>query len=276
MLGNLLTRSSPAGEVSWQSGRAGQGPGEFQGLYRVACGLDGRVAAYDMTNQEVSWFTANGEYVDRGRLDTHIEFFDGMAVLSDGRLAVAGVSAGAHGIHVFDSELRHVESFGSLPPSRNPRALRYWGAGGMNLDASGNILYTLRVPYQIYVFSQHGQELSRLDAPFEMLRGPDDNYIETRTSTGYKISANPEFVKRPLPAHDVGDGWLLAGRLDGPDAAIWDLFHDGRFVESFASPESWFFVAAVDRSRSLLYVQSTDEEGNSEFLRVPYRLFPNP
>lgn len=122
MAGNALRRFTPDGRLLWSAGEKGNGPGEFQLLYRVAIRRDGRILALDFTRHDITGFSADGEFIDRTRLPFRFTQVDAMVPLPDDRLAIVGITRWTsppleRSIHVFDRQLRHVRSFGPVPPT---------------------------------------------------------------------------------------------------------------------------------------------------------------
>ncbi|HET7585495.1 MAG TPA: hypothetical protein VFK13_11345 [Gemmatimonadaceae bacterium] len=229
---NQILKFNPAGDLQWRVGRKGQAPGEYLGAYRVAAGADGRVRVFDIFAQQVTVLDSSGQYVDRRALPLVFDAFDQMVVLPDGGLAVAGVTHTAPGvdraIHIFDSSFRHVRSFGPLPETKRPEVLPYWGAGGLSLSRDGDLLYTRRIPYEIYRYSPDGELRQRINAAFGMKYKPEDAIrVEYGSDNGHPsrtIESADVPVVRPLGAFELGDGLILGGRSVRNGAAYGDLF----------------------------------------------------
>lgn len=77
----------PAGALTRVAGRAGEGPGEFRGLFAVEL-VDGEsVVAWDFARGVLSHWSATGEFVTERAAGTHRTIHEG-ALLPDGSLAV--------------------------------------------------------------------------------------------------------------------------------------------------------------------------------------------
>jgi hypothetical protein len=240
MAGNGLRKFSPDGRLLWTVGEKGDGPGEFQLVYRVAATPGGNIFALDFTRHDVSEFTADGEFLGRVRLPFRFTQIDAIAPLPEGRIAVVGITRWTEpplkmSIHVFDEDLRHEASFGPTPPTEEEWVIERWG--------------------------------EIVESEF----GPDDAYVRERdgTATTYRTSGKP--VLRPHPAHDVGHDWLLAGSVAGDDRRIDLVGPEGQVRRSFPMPPEWQSIVQVDPARGWLWVKG---ERNLEpiYFRASYRL----
>lgn len=271
-----IVKLSPSGTVLWESGRRGEGPGEFNTLYRLAV-ANGRIGALDVARQDISWLTSDGDYVDRVRLPFRLMPIDKLLMHPNGHIVICGVSqhpaALGSAVHVFDEALRHLTSFGPLPPVEEERSLRFWGAGGCSVSADGDILYSRKIPYEIYRFSLEGTLQALIERPYAFSKTPDDGYVERRSNNGrVSISRAPDFVPRPWTAQELRHDWLVAGIRTETDEGFWDIFHSGKLVKTIPGPNEWPQVILVDRTHQVLYVKTYAADGNFVYLRVPYSL----
>jgi hypothetical protein len=275
MAGNGLRKFSPDGGLLWTVGEKGDGPGEFQLVYRVAATPGGNILALDFTRHDVSEFTADGEFLGRVRLPFRFTQIDAIAPLPEGRIAVVGITRWTEpplkrSIHVFDEDLRHEASFGPTPPTEEEWVIERWGAGGASLAQNGEILFTQRIPHRVFRFTFRGELVSTTGEIVESEFGPDDAYVRERdgTATTYRTSGKP--VLRPHPAHDVGHDWLLAGSVAGDDRRIDLVGPEGQVRRSFPMPPEWQSIVQVDPARGWLWVKG---ERNLEpiYFRASYR-----
>lgn len=271
-----LTRVSNGGAVRWKVGRSGEGPGEFRLPYRAAVGPQDSIIVFDASSKEISWFDADGSYARRKRLPLPMSAVDKVALLEDGHVVVVGFvpsGPGAEfGIHVFTPDLAHIRSFGPVPPVSERRTLASWGVGGLDVTPEGNLLYTRRVPYEIYSFGVDGQRIGML-GPGAMEASPDDSYVESRSQGRIRMGHGSKFVPRPIPAMALGGGWILGGLLKDEELARWDVFGpDGRLLQELSPPNGWRAAAAVDEVRGYIYVRGETVGLEPAYFRVPYSI----
>lgn len=266
-----IIKLSFEGETAWRVGREGQGPGEFRALYRIAVGAGGRVAAFDLYDQDLSWFEADGTFARKVNLATRVYGVGAIALLSDDLVAMVAHVPGVpeHSIHVFSTKGELVRSFGPVPPVEDELQLRNWLAGF--LDRSGsNLIFTLNIPYEIHRFSPGGDLLQSVRRGYEFPEGAGGK-TPTRTGEGVRSLGTPKFVPHPVSAKNLGAGWLLGAVMTEPDSSTWDLFHNGELVASYAAPNGWL-VHETDPERGVLYVKDEDDAGDVVYLQVPYAI----
>ena len=141
---NIIIKLDGEGNEIWRAGGTGLGPGEFQTLYRMDAAPDGLIAAYDLRNSQVSWFSADGEFVGRGRLPVRLRAILQMVALRDGVIALSGVApnGGETSIWLFDRDMQQVATFGPLPDASD-EVLRIWGAGSLSRTPEERLLFSL-------------------------------------------------------------------------------------------------------------------------------------
>lgn len=242
-----VTLTDPEGRQVWRSGRKGNGPGEFTGLYRVSVAPSGKIFAFDVGTNSVSVLSQRGDFEIRHRLPVYFAQVDALVALNDTTVLIAGVTfsqgqasrAAIHRFRLIAETADYAGSFGPLPVARDPEALRYWGAGGISIGRDGQrVYYTRKLPYEIHVFDNGGSESFSFRAPFVIDRMPDDSYQITDDGKRKTIRAEAG-VPRPIPAIQTPGGLLLSGRNDGITLR-WDLFaSDGTLLGSFTPPASW-------------------------------------
>jgi hypothetical protein len=247
-----LVRSD--GTEVWTRGGRGDGPGEFNALYRVSVRPSGQVLAFDIGRHAITIFDESGNYVARLRLPFRFSQVDQIIALADGSIALAGVTrwggiASEFGVHIFDDSLRHLRSFGPLPEVEQDWVRDQWGAGGLTQTPDGHLLYTRRLPYEIYEFTADGEVIRQLSGPGIMEFGPDDAYYRTRDGSRVFTGYSDKPVVRPLTAHRISTDLLLAGRSSRV-AKVWDLIHVERGALAEAPvPDGIGHLVAVDAER---------------------------
>lgn len=263
-----VLRFSPAGSLMWRAGRRGRGPAEFQTVYRVAAISEGGVLVYDRGTHEISELRADGTYAGRRSLAFPLSQVDNLVSLPGGRIAVSGVvssrvtdrgatTARNFGVHIFEPNqrvYRHVRSFGPLPAAEDRAVLDLWGAGGISLANNGDLLYSRRLPFEIYRYSVQGQLKGKSSIPLKTDKGPDDAFRIERTSGSTRTSFSDTDVVRPLTAFDLRGGWILTGRRQR-DELYWDLLSPGGAVVSQRLPLQWRGVLAVDNERQVIWMK---------------------
>lgn len=254
-----VVRLDGGGELVWKLGRAGGGPGEFTTVYRLAAVRDGGVLVYDASTREVTFISPEGRYLERRRFPFNFNVVDNLVALPSGDIAVSGFTsfggaASRHAVHIFSPQMEHIRSFGPLPDVGDPEVLRWWGAGGLSLDEHGDLLYTRRLPYEIYRFTSDGHLRGVIRPPFPIRDRPDDAY-EVRAGGGRVGVQLPDApVTRPLRAIPVGGGWVLSGRLRGSERIL-DLFDAaGQLAGSRTPPSNWTSVVAIDHARGVAWL----------------------
>jgi hypothetical protein len=273
-----MTKVSPEGEVIWHAGRRGEGPGEFRSLSRVGILPDGRIIVHDLFADQISWFDGDGDFIRRAKLPMRLDAVGDMIVLGGGEIAISGVPREGRtgGIWVFAATenepiMTEVRSFGPLPPARTYRSLEYWGSGALEMAGDGSLLYALKIPYEIHHFRRDGTSLGVIDREYEFTAGPDDHLVEQRAGERMRLSLN--WIPFPLPAHDLGDGYILSGVITDEDGnGIWDVFHEGSLVLSMPAPEGNAFVTEVDRERGYLYTAGSTGDDERAFFQIPYEI----
>lgn len=248
-----------SGQLGGRIGGPGEGPGEFRLLYRLTIRPDGHLLALDFNSSEISEFDTAGKFLGRERLPFVFAQVDRMVALPNGNIAISGVAptpddARGFGIHMFDPDLRHVRSFGPLPTARNPELLNYWGAGAITLTGK-QLLYTLRIPYELRYYDFEGNEKSLTKAPIQFSLGPDDAIRLEVSASRRSVSSTKIRIPRPLVGFDVGGGFVLAGRSASESSgALWDLFaENGRLVESIPAPDGVKGAFAFDAETHVLW-----------------------
>lgn len=253
----VVLKFKPDGELAWRKGRRGDGPGEFQVPYRLAAHPRGDlIAVYDLAKGAISRLTADGVFIDRRVLPFPFTQVDGMLIFEDGSTILVGVTsyggtARDRAVHLFDDSLRHVRSFGPLPPVEDREVLSYWGAGGISLALDGSILYTQRLPYRIFQYTPAGELIREIVPPFELDERPDQAVIITRNAGRFSVEEGRP-VTRPITARQLPNGLIMSGRLN-PATGRWiDVFSgSGDYIGSAPATNEWQIIFGVDGARGV-------------------------
>ena len=267
-----VIRVDTAGSVVWRRGGEGWRPGEFVLPYRV--GFDGTaIHVLDMNGQLISRFTTDGQFVSRYRLPFQFLQVDALVPFPDGRLAVSGVAdtpppAGEHAVHWFGADHEHLRSHGALPPARDSRKRARWGAGALIRDQDG-LVYTRRLPYEIWRFDLGGSEIERIGVPFQF-RYEVDDYIEIReTGTQLEFQTVRTAMEAPVNAFPLRTGAIAASRVDAAGRHLDLIAADRRSVRSVRLPEEWKAIVAVDGDGQLIWALG---DGGSEYVLLALRV----
>lgn len=271
-----IMRIDTTGRMIWRRGREGRGPGEFGMPYRV--GFDGReIHVLDISNHEISRFTPDGRFVSRYRLPFYFSQVDAIVPLPDGRLAISGVAPphiSQRAIHVFDPQHEFVRSFGLLPPARDPRKGRGWGAGALVLDGQ-TLMFTRRLPYELSRFDVAGNEIERVIVPFQFRFEVDDYYeIRERGST-IQYTTLRTTREAPVNAFPLRDGAIVATRIDQGGRYLDLISADRSSVASWRMPADWRGIVAVFPDGERFWVVA-ESEMESVILALRVRGLVNP
>lgn len=250
----------PDGTIAWRSGREGEGPGEFRGLYRITVGADGTVYAFDRSTSSISRLLPDGSFADRRRLEFAFPAINDFVAFADGHVAISGItnygSPRDSAVHVFDSELTYIRSFAPAPTAENSMVLTYSGAGTVALTPSGDVLFIRRIPYEIYRYSLDGAELGRvIEAPFEYDLTADDVVAITERAGRIEVSRPRTEFPFFSAAVALTDSTFLVPRRQG-DSRHWDFFTTaGRYLGSTAIPSEWGVAIGYDVERGVLWAR---------------------
>jgi len=241
MFTGTVSRIGKSGEQRWVAGGSGEGPGEFRRLYRVGVGPGDTIIAYDLARTEVSVFTGDGKFVGRVRLEAIFRQVDSILMLSPGMFVISGTCPiGSpqedYAIHVFDAEGKYDRSFGPLPETEQREVLGYWGAGMLRRTATGDILYTRRLPYEVYRYSSTGELRSVTIVTVHTTGRPEDRYEITRNGSygAFRVQRTQQRVTYPIATVSVGDDLLLTSRTDGGDRYLTLIREQGSVLADIA------------------------------------------
>lgn len=276
MAGHVVVKFDREGSQLWTSGGQGDGPGEYQLLYRVAVAPDGRVFALDFNRHDLTELSLEGEFLRRVRLPFRFTQIDALAVLDDGSICITGITRWTddpmkQSVHVFDADLRHLRSFGPVPVASEDWILQRWGAGAASVTKGGEILFTRRLPYEVYRFTAGGSLRSKTPEILTTDLGPDDAYVRTRDGARTTYATSGKDVLRPHAAFETAEGWLLVGRSRGSERHIDLIDPDGRLESSIPMPPEWRSISAIDADRSWLWVKG-ERRLEPIYFRVKYEV----
>lgn len=276
MAGHLVMKFDREGSQLWTSGGQGDGPGEYQLLYRVAVALDGRVFALDFNRHDLTELSPEGEFIQRVRLPFRFTQIDALAVLDDGSICITGITRWTddpmkQSVHVFDADLRHLRSFGPVPVASEDWILQRWGAGAASVTKGGDILFTRRLPYEVYRFTAGGSLRSKTPELLATDLGPDDAYVRTRDGARTTYSTSGKDVLRPHAAFETAEGWLLVGRSRGAERHIDLIDPNGRLGASIPMPPDWRSISAIDTDRNWIWVKG-EQRLAPVYFRVKYQI----
>lgn len=277
-----ITCLGPSGEILWQAGRLGGGPGEFDRLYRLAITPDNGVLAFDLSNSRLTRFDPRGVSVQTWQLPMFFRQVLSILFVGEHELLIAGAvgeavaTAGIHQFRFAGRTVRHVRSFGRLPAARNPQLIQFWGTGTLAAGLDGSYLYSPRLPYEITRFGPLGQELGVIRPPIQAPYSADD-VLQVQES-GERRSMSILDVPIPIPyrLHLLSPRLLLSHRevMHGGEV-YWDFISlpGGETVSVRAPVESGVGqVFGVDRGRGLLWAMGTDPDGAPVVWRIEFRI----
>lgn len=266
-----ITRLGTHGEVLWRVEAESLGVVDFSRIHRVSSAPDGRVLVLDTGSDKFVILSPDGQLIGEGKLPFPFSIIDSILWLPTGKILVSGVTewggqAEQHSLHLLNEDFSYSKSLGPLPEVRNRAVLASWGAGGVARCLNGDVLFTLRLPYEVHRYSVELEDVSSFVAPFEIDNTPDDAVI---LAPGTPTIRNPDgiLVPRPVPMLEVLPGLFLGGRVVKREF-IWDYFDsDGNLLFTNPAPESWRFPIGVDPASGDLWIWSTAGDSHV-FLRV--------
>lgn len=265
--------NSTTGEVV-KIGGPGQGPGEFNRIYRVAVRDDGVLLAFDLGTGEISEFSSDGRFTRRVKLSLAFRQVGSMLVIgNDVFLAATAVRAGPisdSAIHVFDHDLHYVRSFGVAPKIDDPRVLEYLGTGFITEGPDKTVLYTHRDAYVIDTYGPSGRKLKSVQARVA-LRGRMQDAIQI-TDTGGRLSvrSNSTGIESPVPAVSFGMRQFLGGRLLNHEMALDLLDGSGQVAASTSYSAPLGIIGAGPTVGTYWAIATIDDEPVVQLIRVSH------
>jgi hypothetical protein len=269
---------SPEGRLLWRFGRRGRGPGEFEMPYRVAAHPDGTVFVLDIGAGAVTAVSPDGGFLGRYRLPFAFNQADGLVALSGDRVVISGTAfserrAARSGVHRFrlgEGRLEYLGSFGPLPAVDDTEVLAMWGAGSVGRTGAGELLFTRRIPYEVYRYDFDGRLKQRIQPPFRTRGRPEQTMHIARDDEGVTYTNTGADVEVPGKALELPGGWLAVGRYSAR-APVLDLYTPtGRYAGNapLSLPGASAAVGYDGRRRVLWLTGEKDLE--PVLLRVPF------
>ena len=258
-----VLRVRPDGTLMATFGGPGDGPGEFRFPYRVAELSDGSVIVYDLAIRRFSEFGPTGKFRRRWSTSVDIATLDDVVPLDKRGFAISGIlkdpKAGHSAVHVFDSTFQLVQSFGELPPSKSRVLLEQWGAGSLLTTSNGNLLFTRRIPYELYWFTPRGERQRFIKVPRPVSEAADVGFL-VRSDGATVTTEVRKDVAYPLSAAPLPGGHILAARMAGQEK-FWDLVDEGgRLLWSGKAPTRLNYFIGSDEARNTLWFMGDVEE----------------
>lgn len=226
----------PNGGPPAKCGANGEGPGEFQKLYRVAVRDDGSLLAYDLATGEISEFDRECRFIRRQRLSLNLRQVGSFAIVGD-QLVISGTAALAgplsdSAVHVFGSDLSYVRSFGAAPRFSDPRKLEYLGTGFLTIGGHRRILFTHRRGYEVDVYSIVGRRLRTVKVE-RALRGDIADAVTLSDESGrFNVRSSGNGVESAVPVVELTGGKFLGARLLDHQMSFDLLTPDGKVLAS--------------------------------------------
>ncbi|MFC2161023.1 6-bladed beta-propeller [Acidobacteriota bacterium] len=239
------------GTFLWQTGRSGQGPGEFQFADDLALDGDGSIFILDR-HIAVHEFDTKGAFKRTLNLDRRCWNLD---VLPDGRLFLNLFLEGRHGVssYFYSSEGLPLEPF----REEYTYASYAQGQGGISPDKArrlldGHIFFSLPDQYEIRKYTIDGTlkriiRRSLLLDPFNIRQEAGRKFISVKDRSG-PCYLWREGILINVMTRSRGSSALREWRMDFFD-------RDGRFIGSSLLPD-YRFLNAVDQEGNLYFVES--------------------
>jgi hypothetical protein len=267
-----ITCVAATGAQLWSAGRRGGGPGELRSLYRIAVASDLSVWSFDVSSSAIDHFSAEGKWLNRHILPINFGQVLSLQVLGTSTLVLSGTAIAAgqvtdSAIHVLSlsDSVRHVRSFGRLPPTTDPRKQQMFGPGAVTITPAGNLLYSRRFPYEVSEFTPAGK-LVRTAKGRVASRGPDAEIeiVAEGTKTRFSsITAKPG-EHTVGPARALSPWWWIVSRRVGQEIVKYDVFdvRGGKWAPTLEMPkwEARLGVIGVDTGRSRLLASTTCDD----------------
>ena len=198
-------------------GGPGQGPGEFNRLYRVAVRSDGSVLGYDLASGEVSRFDSAGRFVSRVRLSVAFRQVGSFIAIGD-KLYLTGSAFRAgplsdSAVHVFDAEMRYERSFANAPQFDDARKLEYLGTGFLSAGADNTLIFVHRDAYVIDLYRRDGKRARSVDVPVRLKGRVSDGIKISDTDGRLSVRSEAAGIESPAPAVVFAKGAILASRI---------------------------------------------------------------
>jgi hypothetical protein len=260
------------GNILWKAGGQGSDPGQFTQAYRVAARHDGGALVVDIATRRVVAFDRKGTFEREHFIEPSMSQVDDIVELPSGEIAISGVvrdkgptgalpppRAVTSGVHVFSARMEYLKSFGALPYAKNPQVLRFWGAGALALT-DGGLLYTRKLPYEIYRYTASGMMSLRVAVTPAVTAMPDEfmtigpSAPDALGTVGVRYQLTSKDVPRPARAALLDSAHIISGLLSEKRRLI-DIIDiaSGAVVASSKMPPGWDSIIGLDRKRSVLW-----------------------
>lgn len=246
------------GEFVWQTGRKGQGPGEFQYPRNITFSHEGEVVVGD--SRHIHFFNKEGKYLRSLRLDkSYHDFY----FLPDGRLLVSIFVKGRPGVaaEYYTSQGEFIKKF----PDEyryGPEASPGVGAsiGGRGIQWIGdNIFLSLPDQYEIRKYDLNGNLLRKIKRNIK-LKPPNIKIVNIRGHSGISVGASD----CSGPCFRVGQKYLinclrLVKKMDEKkfDTQVFLEFFNtqGQFLKRFELPQDRI-LNFIDSRDNFYFIQT--------------------
>jgi len=153
-----ISKINPAGELIWQIGTVGQGPGEFQNMTSMALDALGNVYVYDSQNKRITTLNADGVYQHSISMKLWARSLD---LINNETFLLTEVKMGFTGAigHLYDLEGNFIST---LPESYEMKSPDIPAGTNVSLGErfqvlnDGNIYLATPHPYEIWQFNTTG------------------------------------------------------------------------------------------------------------------------
>lgn len=274
---------SPEGRFLWARGRAGEGPGEYRLLYRVAVAPSGSVFAYDAAKTSVSRYSRDGELQGQLRLPMFFAQVTSMVAVDDSTIALAGAPSSAgmasdSAIHLFSvrDTLLHLKSFGLLPKGIDDIKQRMFGAGLLTVG-NGILYYSRRVPYEIRSYDHRGTAIHQVSIATPVATPVEELFVVQKLATRTRFGFTPPQTNwHRISTVRVLDRHLaVVLRVEGTDHQVMDLLALPTLerVGTVDAPQlpPGMSIVGVDQARSRMVV-ATSCDDEPCVMAVPFQI----
>ncbi|MBD3414694.1 MAG: hypothetical protein GF421_09730 [Candidatus Aminicenantes bacterium] len=246
------------GQFLWETGRKGQGPGEFQYPRNISFSPENEVVVGD--GRRVHFFSKQGEYLRTIRLN---KMWQNFYFLPDGRILVSLVVRGRPGVaaEIHTSEGEFIEKF--------PDEYRYGpelsmggglSIGGVGIQLLGNQIYfALPDQYEIRTYDLEGNLFRKIKRNIK-LKPP--NIKVTNISGNTRVSVGPSDCSGPCFA--VDQKYLInslrlvnrKGEKKYETEHFLEFFNTaGQFLKRIETPEGRE-LNAIDSQENFYFIQT--------------------
>jgi hypothetical protein len=264
---------SPEGKLLWQSGRKGEGPGEFELPYRLSIDPMGRIDVYDMGTRQITRLDPNGRYVARHGIELGLSQVNSLVSIDDSMFFIAGYAPGAgvagdSAVHRFNKAFSHVASFAPLPAAKDATVLAYWGSGSIT-QWGEKLVYLRRIPYEIYLFDRSGRHITHYLIPAAVSATVDEAFVIEKQLSSRSVRPSPHAFVAPGIAFPVSNDLLLVVRMEVVSGKAtrqwWDLISSqGRLLGSTLIPRPLSGASLLGTSPDARFIWLAGEDSTGE------------